>query len=58
VLFGSTDKVTGIYLWEKTQNLAWVLHHDSSRVDDALRACEFLAKKLLQQWIIHLIHLT
>ena len=39
VLFGSDDKVTGIYSEDK-----WILQHDSVPVHDVLRVCAFLSK--------------
>jgi hypothetical protein len=38
--------------------IVWIVHHDSAPAHDALRIREFLAKKSLQKWTIHLIHLT
>jgi hypothetical protein len=47
VLFGSADKVTGICSEEKTKLWPdkWILHHENAPPCDALRFCEFLAKK-------------
>ena len=36
----------------------WILHHDNAPAHDALSVCEFLAKKSITKWTIHLIHLT
>jgi len=36
----------------------WILHHDNAPVHDVLRVHEFLAKKSITKWTIHLIHLN
>jgi hypothetical protein len=50
VLFGSADKVTGI--WRKRPELwpdKWILHHDNSCVHDTLRIRQFLVKKSIKK---------
>jgi hypothetical protein len=53
-LFGSADKVTGHEIWPDK----WTLHYDNAPARDALRVREFLAKKSIQKWTIHLIRLA
>jgi hypothetical protein len=49
VLLGSADKVTES-VQKKRPKLwpdKWILHHDSAPAHDALRVCEFMAKKAI-----------
>jgi hypothetical protein len=54
VLFGSADKVKGICSQENRSD-KWILCHDNVPAHEVLRVCEFLAKKSITKWTIHLI---
>jgi hypothetical protein len=46
-------------IWRKIPELwpdKWILDHDSDAAHDALRFCEFLAKKSITKWTVHFIH--
>jgi hypothetical protein len=51
VLFGSADKVREICLGKSFELWPdkWILHRDNAPVHDALRVCEFLAKKSIKK---------